>query len=122
MYLKSCILFLLLACLLIADEPRRLTENEHSDKLAEKYNALREVVLWDKSRVDLANNEYVIEVDFAHKWTEAIGQALYYSIADGRKPAVLLLWSPGDERYIYRCQAVCAKYGIKLYLERVVHE
>jgi hypothetical protein len=34
----------------------------------------------DGTRVDCINDTHVIEVEFSHKWAEAIGQALHYSL------------------------------------------
>lgn len=105
--------------MLILFFPQRLTEAEHVNAIAMKYNAKIEVRLWDKTRVDMLNSEYAIEVDFARKWAEAIGQSLYYGIVTGKKPAIVLLVGTGEERYVYRCQTVCAARGIKLFTEKV---
>lgn len=102
---------------------RRLTEAEHQKVLAAKFHAKAEVILWDRTRIDLVNDQHVIEIDFAPKWAEAIGQALYYSIADpsDRTPAIILLVDAGQDRFAHRCQAVCARHGIKLFVEPVQH-
>ncbi|MFH1027609.1 MAG: hypothetical protein V1791_06370 [Pseudomonadota bacterium] len=34
---------------------------------------------------------YAVEVEYAHKWAEAIGQSLYYSRMTGKKPGVVLI-------------------------------
>ena len=96
-------------------------ENSESDRIASKYNAVREHVLWDKTRVDLLNDEYAIEVDWSKKWAEAIGQSLYYAEVTHRKPGIVLLVKslPEERRFIYRCQTVCAKYDIRLWVEKV---
>jgi len=96
-------------------------ENDESDRLAPKYAAKREVVLWDSSRVDLLNDEYAIEVDWAKKWAEAVGQSLYYAAVTGKKPGIILLVKDRrkEAAYIYRCQTVCVKHGIKLWVEVV---
>jgi hypothetical protein len=96
-------------------------EVEECRRLAPKYNARAEVRLWDMSRVDLLSEEYAIEVDYSHKWSEAVGQSLYYSLVTEKKPAiVLLVTNPQKEsRFIFRLQAVCAKHGIKLFLEQL---
>ena len=99
--------------------PQRLSEAEHAVLLAPKYNAKIEVVLWDKTRADLMNSTYAIEIDFGKKWAEAIGQSLYYSILTGKKPAIILLIGKDESRFAYRCQTVCAKIGIKLFVEKV---
>jgi len=62
-----------------------------------------EVVLPDKTRLDCLLADYAVEVDFARKWAEAIGQAMHYSRLTGKPPGVLLiLEAPEDERYLLR--------------------
>ena len=51
----------------------------------------REFLLWDKTRVDCLTKDYAIEFDFAKKWAESAGQALYYGKMTGKKPAVVLI-------------------------------
>jgi len=99
-------------------------EVEECQRLAPKYNSELEVVQWDKSRVDLLNEEYAIEADWAPKWAEAVGQSLYYSILTNKKPAIILLVKDMNKeaKYIYRCQSVCVKHNIKLYIEEVEDE
>lgn len=96
-------------------------ERSEVARLATKYNSQVEAVLWDKSRVDLLSDTYAIEADWAYKWSEGVGQALYYSIVTDRKPGLLLLTKDASEdaRFIYRAQTVCAKHGIRLWVERV---
>lgn len=93
-------------------------------RLAPKYDAALEVRLWDGTRVDLLNDEYAIEADWAPKWAEAIGQSLYYAELTQRMPGIILLVKDPDKdaRYVYRCQTVCAKHGIRLWVERSVDE
>ena len=95
------------------------TELEACRRLAPKYDAQTEVVLWDRSRVDLLTDTEAIEVDFAAKWPEAIGQCQWYAIVTGKRPAVLLLVrdAAAEARYLYRATAVCQRLGIRLYLE-----
>ncbi|MCQ2754191.1 MAG: hypothetical protein MJ231_03985 [bacterium] len=75
----------------------------------------KEVVLWDMTRVDCLSKDYAIEFDFAKKWAESIGQALYYSKMTGKKPAVtLILTSPTDYKYVKRIERL--DNGIKVFL------
>lgn len=87
-------------------------DNPDNDKL-------RPATAWDRSRVDLLTATHAIEVEWAYKWKEAVGQSLYYSILYDKKPGIILLRKRGDddERFIYRCQSVCARYGIALWIE-----
>lgn len=73
-----------------------------------------EYVLFDKTRVDCLTSEYAIEVDFAKKWAESIGQALYYAEVTGRKPVVVLIVSEDDDKYVDRVKKVANKVGIKI--------
>ena len=106
---------LLLLCVPAAAE----TEREACERLAPKYGAEVEVVLWDLTRVDLLTDTEAIECDWPEKHYEAVGQATWYSIVTGKAPAVLLLVKDAkkEARHIYRATAICERLGIKLYLE-----
>jgi len=45
----------------------------------------------DKTRVDCLTKTHAIEVDFAAKKYEAIGQSLYYAYMTKRTPGILLI-------------------------------
>lgn len=75
----------------------------------------KEAVLWDMTRVDCLAKDYAVEFDFAKKWAESIGQALYYAKMTGKKPAVtLILTSPADYRYVKRVERL--NNEIKIFL------
>ena len=75
----------------------------------------KEAILWDMTRVDCLAKDYAVEFDFAKKWAESIGQALYYSKMTGKKPAVaLILTSLADYRYVKRIERL--DNGIKIFL------
>ena len=96
------------------------SETDECKRLAPKYEAKVEYRLWDGSRVDLLTPRYAIEVDWAPKWAEGIGQCLYYAELTNRKPALMLLVKDvkAERHHIYRAQTVCAKHDIRLILER----
>ena len=59
--------------------------------------------LRDGTRVDIMTDKYAIEVDWAPKWAEGIGQALYYAACTDRQPCVLLLCENiGHKRFVSR--------------------
>ena len=75
----------------------------------------KEAILWDMTRVDCLTKDYAVEFDFAKKWAESIGQALYYSKMTGKAPAVvLILTSPYDYHYVKRVERL--DNGIKIFL------
>jgi len=110
-----------------ADYP---SENEWAAANAERYNADDQSGLWDGTECDYITSTEAIEIDWAKKWAEAIGQSLYYSILLNKRPAIILLVKKGvgprlaalQKGYVYRCQTVCAKLDIKLYVEKVKPE
>ena len=91
-------------------------------RLAPKYDAQVEVKLADDTRVDLLNDEYAYEVDWAPKWAEAVGQSVHYGLMTNRKPAViLLLKDPSTEwKHLVRAARVCGRLEITLHIEEVM--
>ena len=63
----------------------------NQEKLAREIGGQVEVVMRDGTRCDILSNSYAIEVDFAKKWAEAIGQSLHYALHTGKRPAVALI-------------------------------
>jgi hypothetical protein len=55
-------------------------------------------------RADIVTDIYAIEVEWAHKWKESIGQAMWYGMQTNKKPGIVLLMRSIDDR----------KYGIML--------
>lgn len=91
------------------------TESYYVDQWCTKDFGRKEAVLWDMTRVDCLAKDYAVEFDFAKKWAESVGQALYYAKMTGKKPAVtLILTSPLDYRYVKRVERL--DYGIKIFL------
>jgi hypothetical protein len=62
-------------------------------------------------RVDCLNPNFAIEVEWAHKWAESVGQSLYYAAATDRKPGIILLCTQSEgpveglcRSYVYRLE------------------
>lgn len=89
-------------------------EKYYQAKMCSEFGGKTEYVLFDKARVDCLTSEYAIEVDFAKKWAEGIGQALYYAEVTAKKPAVALIVEDGDEKYLNRIKTVADKFDIKI--------
>lgn len=67
------------------------------------YGGEAEVTLFDRTRVDCLTDAYAVEVDFARKWAESMGQALYYGAVTGKQPGVLIIIEDTtDARYLKR--------------------
>ena len=79
-------------------------EKEYQFQWCNARGGITEYVLNDKTRIDCLLPEMAVEVDFAHKWHECIGQALYYAKKTRRTPACLLIMENGEKdlKYLYR--------------------
>ena len=77
-----------------------------------------EVILADKARVDCVTKTHAVEFDFAKKWGESIGQALYYSAMTGKKAGVVLIMENGekDNKYLERLMKVADLHGITVWV------
>ncbi len=69
----------------------RLNERAYQEKWCRDYNGQVEVVFVDRTRCDCLTDTHAVEVEFARKWKEAIGQALHYARKSGKKPGVVLI-------------------------------
>ncbi len=91
-------------------------EKEYQKLWCEQHNGEIEYVLDDKTRIDCLTEDYAIEFDFAYKWAEAVGQALYYALKTNKKPGiVLIIEKEKDKRNLKRLEILTDKYNIKLW-------
>ena len=76
-------------------------ESHYQRKWCEAQHGRTEVRLPDRTRVDCILDTHAVEVDFARKWAEAIGQSLHYSRMTGKRAGILLIMlSPKDQKYL----------------------
>jgi len=110
------LLFLLLVLNLQAKHINK--EKVYQEHFCKQFGGVSEYRLKDRTRVDCLLNEYAIEVDFAKKWAESIGQSLYYASQTSRKAAVLLIMEDleKDEKYLRRLKDVSQKHGIEIWV------
>lgn len=82
-----------------------------------------EHVLPDHTRVDCLTADHAIEVDFAPKWAESVGQALYYAQETSKRPGVILILEhpTKDVRYLRRLSSIAQQYGITIWTIFVTH-
>lgn len=78
-------------------------EKEYQKLWCDKAGGVMEYVVSGGSRVDCLTDTHAVEVEFAPKWKEAVGQALYYGKKTKRTPGILLiLESKDDNKYLGR--------------------
>jgi hypothetical protein len=100
-------------CLLFAGHLHK--EKEYQKKWCAEAGGITEYLLDDGARVDCLTGEYAIEFDFAPKWAEAIGQALFYAEMMGKKPGVVLIIEGDGDRFMKRLRIVADRYGIRVW-------
>lgn len=96
------------------EDSTKKDEKYYQNRVCSEFGGKAEYILFDKTRVDCLTEEYAIEVDFAKKWAEGIGQSLYYAEITNKKPAVALIVGNDDEKYLNRIQTVADKFNIKI--------
>lgn len=111
-------LIAILTLLLISNtaEAKRLHPEAHYQNLwCAEQQGQTEYELDDLTRVDCLLEDKAVEFDFANKWAECIGQALYYGIKTDKQPVcAIIIEQPKDKRYIKRLKTVADKHNIQV--------
>ena len=94
----------------------RLNPEAHYQEIAaKKYNGQTEVTMPDGTRCDIVTETHAIEVDFADKWAEAIGQSLNYSFQLNKKAGILLILEESDdERHLIRVECIIKHFKLTI--------
>lgn len=117
--MKKIFLFILLFIILITsvNANHLYKEKDYQVEWCKIHNGKIEYRLNDDTRVDCLTATHAIEFDFARKWAESIGQALYYSIKTGKKAGVVLIMEQPEkeQRYFKRLKTVACKFNITIW-------
>ncbi|MEA2100042.1 MAG: hypothetical protein U9P72_07925 [Campylobacterota bacterium] len=96
---------------------KKYNERHYQTLLCDELDGEMEYVLKDRTRVDCLTDEYAIEIDFAKKWAESIGQSLYYAKITNKKPAVgFIMDSEKEKRFYKRLNLIANEYEIKIFV------
>jgi hypothetical protein len=95
---------------------KKYHEKHYQTLLCDKLAGEMEYVLQDRTRVDCLTDEYAIEVDFAKKWAESIGQSLYYAHMTKKEPAIGLIVGKNDSRFLKRLETLSRELHIKVFV------
>jgi len=108
----GCLLpFLLLSTISFA---QKTSERSYAKRIAEKLGGRLEVSV-QSGRVDILNETHAIEVEFARKWKNSIGQALWYGLQTGKTPGIVLIIENNRKEYKYsvQLQSTLATFGLQ---------
>ncbi len=115
--LRSILIIIPLLFLLGCSTATKHYEHHYQTILCDELDGEMEHRLKDRTRVDCLTDEYAIEVDFAKKWAESIGQSLYYAHMTGKNPAIgLIIDSDKEMRYFKRLDLMAQRYEIKIFI------
>jgi len=99
----------------------KYTEADYIKAAAKTYvGAKTEVRMPNGTIADIITPDLAIEVEFAPKWAESIGQALSYAHTTGKEPCVLLLLrEPKDTRFVRRILPVAKRVNVTVLIYHV---
>jgi hypothetical protein len=95
---------------------KKYNEKHYQTLICNNLGGIMEYRLADRTRVDCLTDDYAMEVDFAKKWAESIGQSLYYAHMTQKEPAVGLIVGKKDTRFLKRLEKVANKFSIKIFI------
>lgn len=117
--LVTLLILIILPLCAFAQTPKnhQYFEKDYQKVWCDAHCGSMEVILPDKARVDCVTATHAIEFDFAPKWAESIGQALYYAKILKKAPGIVLIIEnkDKDQKYINRVKLVAECYGITLW-------
>lgn len=95
---------------------RLYPEATYQKKWCEAKGGTLEYVLSDKARVDCLLPDLAVEFDFANKWAECIGQAIYYGKMTDRQAACVLIMENGEKdlKYLKRLRRAAYRKGVNM--------
>ena len=102
-YFVYFIIFLIIGTMPVYAEQNSHLHNEYSyqHEWCSAHNGIEEFENRDKTRVDCLTITNAVEFDFANKWAESIGQALYYQFMTGKRAKVVLILENPYKEMVY---------------------
>ena len=77
------------------------SESSYKHAWCSNHSGIEEFKNPDKTRIDCLTDTNATEFDFASKWAESIGQALYYQLISGKKAMVVLILEEPESQMCY---------------------
>lgn len=112
--LKKIFIFILIlnSFIIKANAQYRHSEKSYQYAWCAQNNGIAEYINQDKTRIDCLTKTHAVEFDFAKKWAESVGQALYYGIMTGKKAKVVLIVEEAKEiKYFKRVEKLSKVYN-----------
>lgn len=108
-------LICLVSCSVPAQAKHLHTERVYQEHWCAAQPGTLEVSLPGGLRIDCETVTHAVEVDFAPKWAEAVGQSLAYAAATGKRPGILLILEmSGDSRHLAKLRSVIDAFALPI--------
>jgi len=111
-------IFALLSVILIlisCTPPEKINERWYQERWCALHDGKSEVRLKDNTRCDCILSDHAVEVDYARKWAEAIGQSLHYARMTGENAGILLIVEDAkDKKYLSRLEKVIDHHNLPI--------
>jgi len=105
------LIFILISC----TPPEKINEKWYQERWCALHNGKAEVRLKDNTRCDCILSDHAIEVDYARKWAEAIGQSLHYARMTGENAGILLIVEDNkDQKHLNRLKKVIGHHKLPI--------
>lgn len=109
------LIFALFICPGLVSAKHDYHEKYYQEKWCDAQKGRSEYVLPDRTRADCITFSHAVEVDFANKFYEAIGQSLYYSLQTGKRAGIVLIIEKERERkYYYRLNSTIVHFDLPI--------
>ncbi|BDU38713.1 hypothetical protein [Vibrio nigripulchritudo] len=110
----------IIALLLLPFASRAETKWHEADYVDHYCKGEIEHVLPDRTRIDCLTDTHAIEFDFANKWADSLGQALFYSAMTGKKGKVILIVKERTKaRYLKRIETAIEYHKLDIEVDTV---
>lgn len=117
---KALIVIFILTISSLASAKHFHHERYYQDIFCDKIGGETEVIMDDRTRCDCLTKDLAIEVDFAKKFYEAIGQALHYGRKTNKTPGVLLIIEKkSDLKYLRRLHLIIKYYKLPIVVFKI---
>ncbi len=84
-------------------------------KWCKPRRGIERAVLNDGTKCDCMTDEYVVEVEYANRWKDAVGKALHYSLQTGKRSTiVLIIESPRGELYYKQLKMLISYFSLPI--------
>lgn len=90
----------------------QLHEDDYQQLIRKELGGEMEVAV-QSGYVDILTEQYAIEVEFANKWKQAIGQSIWYGMQTSKKPGIVLIKEKSaDEKYVLQLGSALGYAGL----------